>query len=160
MRGGSSTMRPDFRARIDGPDKVKVGHPVRLEFSLANKGPDDWYVLTWHTPLEGILSRCLNVLRDGAELEYDGVMMKRGRPGPEHYVLVRSGATISQAIDLDTAYSIAGRGTYTVELDTDFRCIPAADPERRHPTPEELEAQPVTVTVEARHLFSRQASWP
>lgn len=58
---------------------------MELLFRLSNSTSQPLYVLTWHTPLEGLLNRCLEVSRDGTELSYRGEMMKRGAPVASSY---------------------------------------------------------------------------
>ncbi|HEY0170702.1 MAG TPA: M35 family metallopeptidase [Pyrinomonadaceae bacterium] len=92
---------------------------VGMGFELTNNGDQDLYVLTWYTPLEGLYSDCLSVLRDGERLPYDGVLPKRGAPTADDYVLVPAGKTVSNVVELSGAYEVSRPGDYEVKLDTD-----------------------------------------
>jgi len=59
----------------------------------------------------------LTLSRDGKELEYKGVFLKREDPGPEDFVLVGAGKTVSSTFDLSSAYRVTQAGTYTVAVD-------------------------------------------
>ena len=48
---------------IASPD-YDSSKPVMLRFDLTNNGDIDLYVLKWFTPLEGLNSDCLKVIRN------------------------------------------------------------------------------------------------
>lgn len=97
-----------------------------LTFVLQNKSDQDVKVLTWYTPLEGIVndhetpieSPCLLVKRnDGEEVEYDGKMKKRQENPPEEaYINLKGGASISVDFDLNQAYQVSLEGDYSVNF--------------------------------------------
>lgn len=91
--------------------------PLRVRFELTNTGPEDLYVLKWFTPLEGVNSDCLNVVRDGKrKVAYDGPMIKRGNPRPADYVLVPAGQTVTAEVDVGESYRVSVPADYQVEL--------------------------------------------
>src|SRR3954464_2109925 len=91
--------------------------PVRLRFELTNDGDEDLYVLKWYTPLEGLNSDCLTVLRNGkTKVPYDGPMVKRGNPGPDDYLLIPAGKTVTAAVDVSESYPVSKPANYQVEL--------------------------------------------
>ncbi len=91
--------------------------PVKLRFDLTNNGDEDLYVLKWYTPLEGLNSDCLTVIRnEKSKVGYDGPMIKRGRPGPDDYVLVPAGGTVSADVDVSASYAVSLPADYRVEL--------------------------------------------
>jgi peptidyl-Lys metalloendopeptidase len=91
--------------------------PIKVRFELTNHGSVDLLVLKWFTPLEGLNSDCLNVLRDGhTRVPYDGPLRKRGKPGPDDYVLVRAGETVTVDVDVSESYQVSIPAEYTIEL--------------------------------------------
>ncbi len=93
----------------------KPGEPVELTFELKNIGELDLYILDWHTPLEGLYNRYLQVFCNGNELRYQGIMAKRGNPSADSYVLVKAGESVSGVVDLSKAYSTKTTGMYEVK---------------------------------------------
>jgi peptidyl-Lys metalloendopeptidase len=112
---------PTLEGRLVSSDEYQSGGAVRLRFELTNRGDEDLYVLTWYTPLEGLLSDCLRVTRGGERLPYDGPLLKRGEPTAESYRLIRAGRTVSKSFDLGSAYDLSSPGRYRVTLDATVR---------------------------------------
>jgi len=96
--------------------QVTAGQPAELVFRLRNPTAQPLYVLNWHTPLEGLLSNCLKVTRDGVELPYQGPMFKRGDPDADSYVTLAPGASAEQKIEASLAYDFSQPGTYRIEF--------------------------------------------
>ena len=92
---------------------------ISLEIEVENASNMDLYVLTWATPLEGLSSDCLKVIRDQREVvEYDGPMFKRGEPTVDDYVELKAGQKVSKMFDLSGAYAVHVPGSYEIALDT------------------------------------------
>ena len=119
---------PDLKARLITKASYASDEPVRVEFDLANREDQDLYILTWYTPLEGLISDCLRVERDGERLYYDGLLAKRGEPTRENYVLVPAGRKVSNVFDLNSAYDVSDPGHYSVALETEVRDFFFASP--------------------------------
>ncbi|MCP3886359.1 MAG: hypothetical protein GY700_12970, partial [Propionibacteriaceae bacterium] len=77
---------------------------------------DDQLVLSWLTPMEGLYSECLEVSKDGNQIEFDGLMVKRGDPPPAAYKIVPAGQAVTNQFKLNEAYSINAIGNYAVKL--------------------------------------------
>lgn len=76
-------------------------------------------MLKWRTPLDGMTSNCLTVTRARKEIPYDGIFINRGpEPGPDQFMLVESGQTVSSTIDVSEGYDMSKRGKYKVAVDT------------------------------------------
>jgi hypothetical protein len=108
--------------------KSPVVHPadqqVSLEIELENTSNMDLYVLTWQTPLEGLYCDCLKVVREGRDrVEYDGPMVKRGKPTANDYLEIKAGQSVTHTFDLARAYDVHLPGQYEVELDTVAHCV-------------------------------------
>jgi peptidyl-Lys metalloendopeptidase len=102
--------------RLTAPETVASGQPVTVGFELENRSPVPLRVLTWNTPLEGMSNDIFRVERDGAEVPYEGPMMKRGNPSPGDYVLVAPGKSVSAEVDLARGYDVSRRGSYRVDF--------------------------------------------
>jgi peptidyl-Lys metalloendopeptidase len=115
---GSAVDRPqaDLSATLEAPSSLPNGDTVRLKFILTNDSPEALYVLTWYTPLEGILGEIFRVKRDGQALPYEGPLVMRGNPLPEQYVFLEPGAAASAEVDLATVYDFSQAGEYTIQF--------------------------------------------
>jgi hypothetical protein len=106
----------ELSATLEAPSSLPNGEAVWLKFTLANHSEEKLYVLTWYTPLEGILGRIFQVERDGQAVPYEGPLVMRGDPLPEDYVLLEPGASVSAEVDLATVYDFSQVGEYTIEF--------------------------------------------
>ena len=88
-----------------------------ITFVLTNKNSTAYYVLKWHTPLEGFRSNHLRVCCNDEELTYEGIVEKRGKPDQASYVLLLPGSSISGSVYLGEAYDLKP-GVYCVKLNT------------------------------------------
>ena len=75
-------------------------------------------MLKWRTPLEGMTSDCLTVTRNGEKIQYDGIYMKRSLPGPDEFLLMAAGQTVSSTFDVSMGYDMTKAGTYSIAVDT------------------------------------------
>jgi hypothetical protein len=94
--------------------QLEVGEPVNVTFRLTNPTAQPLFVLDWHTPLEGLLSNCLEVTRDGTEIPYQGPMFKRGNPEASDYVTLAPGGSAENTIEAQLAYDFSQPGTYRI----------------------------------------------
>ena len=117
-----STSSSNFTCSISvASTKYSISEEVLpwLMFVLTNNDPSSaYYVLKWHTPLEGFRNNFLKVYCNGEELAYDGIMAKRGNPDPASYDLVLPGSSVSGSVYLEEAYDLSKPGKYRVELNT------------------------------------------
>lgn len=88
---------------------------AELTFALTNAGRQPVQVLTWQTPFEGVRNPMLTVKRDAQELEYRGMMVKRGAPGAGAYLALQPGERREARIDLAKGWEVGAPGIYTVE---------------------------------------------
>ena len=100
--------------KIEIPAQIRRGDSCPLTFTLENGGTYQAHILTWSTPLEGILGRIFRVTRDGIECQYRGPLVKRGAPTAEDYVTLQPGESISATVDLKLAYALNETGIYEI----------------------------------------------
>lgn len=96
------------------PASVRAGEPVELRFQLTNRTAQPLYVLTWRTPLEGLLGNDFQITRDGTDVPYQGPMVKRGNPGAEDYATLAPGASVDARVELSLAYDMKQPGRYRI----------------------------------------------
>jgi hypothetical protein len=101
-------------AALEAPVAFDNGESLPLTFILTNHGDADLYVLTWHTPFEGIANEIFRVTRDKEILPYEGILAMRGDPIEDDYLYLATGASASATVDLATAYDLSELGTYTI----------------------------------------------
>ena len=75
-------------------------------------------MLKWRTPLDRMTSDCLAATCNGKKLHYDGIYMKRSSPGPDQFLPVGAGETVSTTFDVSDAYDMTKAGTYSIKLDS------------------------------------------
>lgn len=101
-----------------------LGDEITCQMDITNIGSNGYYLLIWKIPLKEIRADIFKVSRDGKVIPYDGIFVKRGRPGAANFMLIPVGDTLSVTFDLSEAYSIGVNGRYTVELDTVIEYYP------------------------------------
>jgi peptidyl-Lys metalloendopeptidase len=84
-----------------------LGEGTNLFFELTNNTKKPIHILKWNTPLEGLKSDCLHVLKNGKTIAYDGRLVKRGQPKPKDFILLEPGKSISAKVDIGEVYDMA-----------------------------------------------------
>ncbi len=110
----SASRPPDVACRLDALPGAVAGGPVKVRFTLSNRGGRAVRVLRWHTPLEGFWSDVFDVSYDGRKLAYEGPLMKRGDPGRDDYAEIAPGKSVSAVVDLAGPYDMTRSGNYRV----------------------------------------------
>ena len=110
--------RSILAASIECPPTNTFKATVECRFHLKNNGKQDYSVLKWSTPLENPISDCLTVTRNGKKLEYDGIYRKRSVPGPDQFLTVKAGKTLSSMFQVSDAFDMTKAGEYSVAVDT------------------------------------------
>ena len=105
-------------ASIECTPTYTVKATIECRFHLKNNGKQDYSVLKWSTPLEKVISDCLTVTRNGKKLEYDGIYRKRGVPGPDQFLTVGAGQTLSSTFQVSDAFDMTKAGDYSIAVDT------------------------------------------
>ena len=116
-----------FQASIFSESKYESDQPVTTSFKLTNLSQEPMRVLKWFTPLEGMWSDCLLVIRDGERVPYDGPLAKRGTPTPDDFVTLPPGQSVQTELAVHEAYQVSTPGTYSVSADTEIQAVPVAE---------------------------------
>ena len=107
-----------LECRLTAPARVRAGEAVVVHFALENRTGRALQVLTWRSPLEGLLGNDWRITREGAadEVAYAGPMVKRGAPEAEDYQALAAGGTAEADVELTLAYALSTPGRYRVAL--------------------------------------------
>lgn len=110
----SASRPPDLACRLDAEPGAVAGGPVKVRFTLTNRGARGARVLRWQTPLEGFWADVFDVTFGGKKLAYEGPLMKRADPVREDYVEIAPGKSVTAVVDLAGPYDLRSPGTYRV----------------------------------------------
>jgi hypothetical protein len=138
-------MAASLRCELSVAPQLKVGEPVQVTFRLTNPTAQPLFVLDWHTPLEGLLSNCLEVTRDGVEIPYQGPMVKRAPPEASDYVALAPGGSAEKTIEAQLAYDFSQPGTYRIAFQGPLRDVATQQAEVPH-----AQAQPREMPVQCQ----------
>ena len=94
--------------------QIKNGTPVKIKTTVTNTGTTTATFCDYHTPFEGIANRIFLVKRNGKEIPYQGKMKKRIPPGPEDYIKLKPGKSISCEVTIQDNYDLSKKGKYTI----------------------------------------------
>ncbi len=152
---GSQAAGGGLRARLEIPQTLPLGEPVKVQFHLVNDSNEDLYVLNWFTPLEGLGGDIFLVRRDGRTVRYQGPLAERAEPSPEAYSLIAAGEAVWAEVDLTRAraYDFSVPGNYTIRFNSPRLSHIARSEAEMASTYGELEpiqiaSNEVTVTIE------------
>ncbi|KAL9964455.1 hypothetical protein ACROYT_G028100 [Oculina patagonica] len=109
-----------FSASIECSPTYTSTDKIECKFHLNNNDQQDYSVLKWRTPLDKMTSDCLTASCNGTKLQYDGVYMKRSTPGPDQFLLVGAGETLSSTFDVSDAYDMTEAGMYSIKMDSNI----------------------------------------
>lgn len=104
-------------------DQLEVGlelsqtSPLELRLRVHNPGPAVARFCRWHTPIEGFAADFLVVEPPGGPpLPYQGVLAKRGAPGPEDFLTLKPGESAEAVFGLVEGYGPLPAGPLTVRF--------------------------------------------
>jgi peptidyl-Lys metalloendopeptidase len=98
--------------------KAKTHDNVLVKVRITNTGKEDVSILTWNTPLDRLITDCLDVSVNGKNVEYDGPMVKRAAPKESDYLVIKAGQTVEAEYPVSDAYDTSRPGSYEVKLKT------------------------------------------
>lgn len=110
-------MKNEIGIKMYSPDNYKDHEEAQLVFEVTNLTNKTLHILKWNTPLEGLVSPCLDVKAGNKKIEYDGVMVKRAAPQPSDFYTLKPNESVTSKIDLTTAYDISKPGEVKVNFD-------------------------------------------
>lgn len=112
-------MKNAIGIKMYSPDSYKNNEEADLVFEITNLTDKTLHVLKWNTPLEGLISPCLEVKSGNKKIEYDGIMIKRGAPQEKDFYTLSPHESVTSKIDLTKAYNISAPGEVKVNFNPD-----------------------------------------
>jgi hypothetical protein len=112
----TSAQDSGLSAGLEIPKHLLIGEEVNLKFTLINPTDTPIYILEWYTPLEGIAGEIFQVSLEGQEIPYEGMLVFRGDPTPDSYILLNPGEATSAVVDLATSFNFSKAGVYKIEF--------------------------------------------
>lgn len=100
-------------------DYVAANKDVGLSLTLTNNSKHSLKVLKWYTAADGLEDDIFTVTRDGEEVEYLGRHYKRPAPSAKDYLVLKSGESLTQTLDLSAYYDMSEAGSYQVTYKVD-----------------------------------------
>ncbi len=120
----AATPTEPLECRLEAVHPLVAGGPVALRFRLTNRTREPLWVLRWNTPIEGWRGTIFTVTflgkGKGAEIPYQGPMLKRGDPGREEYVEIGAGESVNVSVDLAEVYDVKQPGKYQMKVTGDL----------------------------------------
>jgi hypothetical protein len=119
VMAAAAVQTAPLQCRLEAAPRQRAGGPVMVRLVLRNASRRALSVLSWGTPLEGLLSDAFVIREAGAgasdpALAYAGPMIKRGDPERDEYVRIAPRGETSAEVDLALAYDLARPGRYTI----------------------------------------------
>lgn len=105
-----------LKALLVGPKSIAwgSGEAIKVQFALVNTTDQTLHILDWLTPFEGIAGNIFRVERDGQLVSYHGMLMSRGDPTPDSYLLIKPKGAITIEVNLSEVYDFSRPGRYTI----------------------------------------------
>ena len=129
-------------------DKFARTDEVLVRVTLLNTSATPQYVLKWHTPVDGVKAPLFEVQREGQPVRYLGIEAKRRAPGPEDYLRLEPGASVSSTVELSALYEMSVTGPYQLRYRTAGAGLFAAAGMR--PVSGALASPPVGIWIDGR----------
>ncbi|KRC33733.1 MULTISPECIES: M35 family metallo-endopeptidase [unclassified Lysobacter] len=102
--GGAGALSAASVGALQGTVEIAVTNTSRRTVRLPK----------WQLPTEVLDANLFEVSVDGAKVEYQGPMIKRGTPQAADFAILRPGETYRTVVDLASAYDLSQAGDYTV----------------------------------------------
>ena len=102
-------------------DKSQYDSPndVNITYTVTNTTQEPVYVSAFYNPLEGVANKRVVEIVDvktNERRQYTGVMRKRLPPGPNNFVLVEPGRSVSKTFSVTSFAMLQSGRRYRVEI--------------------------------------------
>ena len=87
-----------------------------VEVIVTNTSRKVARVPKWQLPSGELQANLFRVSRDGQPVAYEGMLAKRGLPGPSDFAILRPGQSYRTVVDLASFYDMRKAGRYTITL--------------------------------------------
>jgi peptidyl-Lys metalloendopeptidase len=139
--------------KIDGRQKSST--PFELTFEISNTCDEDVHVLKRCTPLEGLMSDCFEITRDGVPVPYDGPLLKRTPASKKEYISLKAGESIEHSVDLSTCYQVSTPGKYEVRFRGTIHDVQAKSSYRKKKKIKSEDRSPMQLKVRSKKFTVR-----
>lgn len=112
----SQTEDPRLEALLEIQETLDHGKEVKMRFTFHNRSEYSIWVLRWFTPLEGVAGEIFDIKRDGEAVSYHGILVRRGDPQTDDYILIDAGKSVSTEVDLAESYDFSKVGEFGIEF--------------------------------------------
>lgn len=129
-------------------EKFARSDEVLVRVTLQNTSATPQFLLKWHTPVAGVQAPLFEVLRDGQPVRYLGIKAKRPAPGPDDYLRLEPGASLTSTVELSALYEMNVTGLYQLRYRTASSGLFAASGMR--PVPGALASSQVGIWIDGR----------
>lgn len=139
---GSAVLAGAIAAAVAAPPASRV-NPLRVsmvaasgsaadflgavEITITNTSRHTVRLPRWQLPSDYLEGKLFNVSLDGAPVQYEGPMFKRGLPQPADFAILRAGETYRTVVDLSAAYDLSRTGQYTVSFNSPLQHASTSD---------------------------------
>ncbi|MDF1515865.1 MAG: hypothetical protein P1S60_18805 [Anaerolineae bacterium] len=111
------------------------------------------------------MNNIFSVTRDNLTLDYEGLMVMRGDPLAEDYILLAAGESVSKEVNLAKFYDFSTAGDYTIAFNSPVFTHVAEREEDLATTLDELESiaipsHPVTISIPSPNLATEAVPEP
>jgi peptidyl-Lys metalloendopeptidase len=139
--GVTVTLTPERQSLARNDDVI-------VKVTVTNTSPTPQSLLKWQMPFGDIEAPLFEVTRDGNQVRYLGIKVKRAAPASTDYIVLQPGASRSARVELSALYEMSVTGAYTVR----YR---AASPELFgqpgvQAGPGQLESDPAAIWIDGR----------
>lgn len=99
-------------------EEYRQADTVVLTYKLTNNSSQTVNVLTWNTPLEGMIGDPFIVTLEGTTQEraYLGTLALRNPPVAQNWKAIPAGQSVSATVQLSQEYDLTAAGTYEIRL--------------------------------------------
>lgn len=129
-------------------DRFARSDEVLVQVTLHNHSAAPQFLLRWHTPVAGVEAPLFEVLRDGQQVSYLGIKVKRPAPTPGDYLRLEPGASLTSTVELSALYDMSVTGPYQLRYRTASGGLFAASGMR--PVPGALASGQVGIWIDGR----------
>jgi hypothetical protein len=117
-----------LEVRLEAKGPFKAGGSIMIMMTVSNPTTAPRTFCAYHAPFEGIQKDIFKVSSSMKDIEYKGMMMKRGPPKRQHFITLAPGESSTTTVDLSEGYDIPP-GEYAVSYrKTGISGLPKAGP--------------------------------
>ncbi|HVF33696.1 MAG TPA: M35 family metallo-endopeptidase [Candidatus Saccharimonadia bacterium] len=145
------------------PVSGKAAHALgAVRISMTNTSGEAVRVLKYQTPFFGVEADLFDVSLGKDDVEYVGMLAKRGIPSADDFMTFAAGERRSAVVELAKFYEFGTSGQYAIRYDTVLQgaAVGNAPIEKRAGVPERLQSPPIALWVDGADIYVDPATEP